>query len=192
MDNNPIFLIQKISLQWNKDCRGGKGAVLRNSYPKAASLPKDYFSYYPCGIPSHYIGLFQDKDGIHVKKECRNLNEWTADGIIGFAPYELSVQNGKVKIHYCYNLHHGRRPQRSKYDSTRNRYVPLHELAFELNPGDYGQAICNGRFVDYDTGNWYYELIILNIILLSDTDVSLDCFLTKEPNKKYQRIDQLW
>lgn len=190
--DSPILLIQKINLQWHKDCRGGAGAVLRNNYPKAARLPKDYFSYCPFGVSSHNISLLQDKDGIHVRKEYRNLNEWKNDDTIKFEPFEISINNDKIKIHYRYSLHHGSLPARHKYDPTIGQYVPLHELAFELKPNDYGRAICNGRFVDCDTGNWWYELDILNVILLSDTVAPLDCFLVREPNKKYKQIAQLW
>ena len=188
----PILLIQQINLQWYKDCRGGAGAVLRNHYPKAARLPEDYFSCYPFGVPAHSISLLQDKAGIHVQKDFRVLKEWRNDSTVKFDPFELSNTDGKPKIYYRFDLHRGALPERLKYDPNTSRYVPLHELAFELEPVDYGRAVCNGRFVDWDTGNWWYEMDILNIMFQPDPDIPLDCFLARKPNKTYQQIAQLW
>lgn len=190
--DNSILLIQDINLQWDKECRGGVGAVLRNHYPKAARLPEDFFSYYPFGLPVHYMSLVQKTDGINVRKECRNLKKQRNDDTIRLHPFELSVKDGKTAVYYRFDLHHGAHPERHKFDPTVSRYVPLHEIAFKLEQGDYGRAICNGRFVDWDTGNWWYEMDILNIMLLSDPVVPLDCFLAREPNKIYQQIAQLW
>ena len=50
----PTLLVQQIRLQWYKDCRGGNAAAQRNQYPRAMRLPKDFFSYYPFGLPTHF------------------------------------------------------------------------------------------------------------------------------------------
>ena len=41
-------------------------------------------------------------------------------------------------------------PERYTYDKTGQKQ-PLNELALDLIPGDYGRAVCNGRFRDWDT-----------------------------------------
>ena len=50
----PSLLVQQVRLQWYKDCRGGNAAVQRNQYPRAMRLPKNFFSYYPFGLPIHF------------------------------------------------------------------------------------------------------------------------------------------
>ena len=52
LEHLPTLLVQQIRLQWYKDCRGGNAAVQRNQYPRAMRLPKDFFSYYPFGLPT--------------------------------------------------------------------------------------------------------------------------------------------
>ena len=53
----PTLLVQQIRLQWYKDCRSGNAAAQRNQYPRAMRLPKDFFSYYPFGLPTHFASI---------------------------------------------------------------------------------------------------------------------------------------
>ena len=71
----PTLLIQQIRLQWYKDCRGGNAAAQRNQYPKAMRLPKDFFSYYSFGLPTHFVSILQRPDGFQIDKDCRRLME---------------------------------------------------------------------------------------------------------------------
>ena len=93
----PTLLIQQIRLQWYKDCRGGNAAVQRSQYPKAMRLPKDFFSYYPFGLPTHFVSIVQRPDGFHIDKDCRRLMEWKPNGTMRLHPFEL-IQ------HLLYNL----------------------------------------------------------------------------------------
>ena len=61
-----------------------------------------------------------------------------------------------------------------------------------LSIGEYGRAVCNGRFRDWDTGIWYYVLDILNVMPLTEPTDSLTSFTDREPNKIYTQIDRLW
>ena len=154
----PTLLIQQIRLQWYKDCRGGNAAAQRNQYPRAMRLPKDFFSYYSFGLPTHFVSILQ-RPGIQVR--------------------------------YRYDWHIGAMPERYTYDKTGQKQ-PLNELALDLIPGDYGRAICNGRFRDWDTGIWYYVLDILNVMPLTEPTDALTSFMDREPNMIYTQIDRLW
>ena len=70
LDHLPTLLIQQIRLQWYKDCRGGNAAAQRNQYPRAMRLPKDFFSYYPFGLPTHFVSILQKPDGFQIDKDC--------------------------------------------------------------------------------------------------------------------------
>ena len=83
----PTLLIQQIRLQWYKDCRGGNAAAQRNQYPKAMRLPKDFFSYYSFGLPTHFVSILQRPDGFQIDKDCRRLMEWKP--------------NGTMRLHLC-------------------------------------------------------------------------------------------
>ena len=92
----PTLLIQQIRLQWYKDCRGGNAAVQRSQYPKAMRLPKDFFSYYPFGLPTHFVSIVQRPDGFHIDKDCRRLMEWKPNGTMRLHPFELIQQESGI------------------------------------------------------------------------------------------------
>ncbi len=163
----------------------------RSQYPKAMALPSDFFSYYPFGFPTHFACIVQRPDGFHIEKNCRRLMEWKTDNTIKIKPFELILQEGKVYVRYRYDWHFGAIPGRYTYDGPGQK-KPLNELALDLTPGDYGRAVCNGRFQDWDTGSWYYKQDILNVIPLAEPTDSLTSFTDREPNKIYTQIDRLW
>ncbi|RKJ43044.1 hypothetical protein D7X98_17545 [bacterium 1XD8-76] len=183
----PTLLIQQIRLQWYKECRGGNAATQRNRCSKAMRLPGDFFSYYSVGLPAHFAFIVQRLDGFHIEKDCRRLIEWKAGSTTKLRPFELIEQERGIQVRYRYDWHTGAIPERYTRDKTGQKH-PLNELALDLSPGDYGRAICNGRFRDWDTGIWYYVLDILNVMLLSEPMTSPDCFLNREPDQVYEQI----
>ena len=188
----PTLLVQQIRLHWYKDCRGGNGAVRRNQYPRAMRLPKDFFSsYYPLRPSAHFVFILQEPDGFHIKKEYHRLMPWKADGTMRLQPFELIQQESGIQVRYRNDWHIGAMSERYTYDKTGQKQ-PLNELALDLIPGDYGRAVCNGRFRDWDTGIWYYVLDILNVMPLTEPTDSLTSFTDREPNKIYTRIARLW
>ena len=74
LEHLPTLLVQQIRLQWYKDCRGGNAAAQRNQYPRAMRLPKDFFSYYPFGLPTHFASIIQRPDGFQIDRDCRRHN----------------------------------------------------------------------------------------------------------------------
>ena len=188
----PTLLVQQIRLHWYKDCRGGNGAVRRNQYPRAMRLPKDFFSsYYPLRPSAHFVFILQEPDGFHIKKEYHRLMPWKADGTMRLQPFELIQQESGIQVRYRNDWHIGAMSERYTYDKTGQKQ-PLNELALDLIPGDYGRAICNGRFRDWDTGIWYYVLDILNVMPLTEPTDALTSFMDREPNMIYTQIDRLW
>ena len=192
LEHLPTLLVQQIRLHWYKDCRGGNGAVRRNQYPRAMRLPKDFFSsYYPLRPSAHFVFILQEPDGFHIKKEYHRLMPWKADGTMRLQPFELIQQESGIQVRYRNDWHIGAMSERYTYDKTGQKQ-PLNELALDLIPGDYGRAVCNGRFRDWDTGIWYYVLDILNVMPLAEPTDALTSFTDREPNKIYTQIDRLW
>ena len=91
--------------------------------------------------------------------------EWKPNGTMRLHPFELIQQEHGIHVRYRNDWHIGAMPERYTYDKTGQKQ-PLNELALDLAPGEYGRAVCNGRFRDWDTGIWYYVLDILNVIPL--------------------------
>ena len=187
----PTLLIQQICLQWYKDCRGGNAAAQRNQYPRAMRLPKDFFSYYSFGLPTHFVSILQRPNGFQIDKDCRRLIEWKPNGSMRIHPFELIQKESGLHVRYRNDWHIGAMPERYTYDETGQKQ-PINELALDLAPGEYGRAVCNGRFRDWDTGIWYYVLDILNVMPLTEPTDSLTSFTDREPNKIYTRIARLW
>lgn len=187
-----MILIQYITLEWCKDCRGGLGAIQRSQFPKAVKLPTNFLDYSSFGKPIHLVRIRQKIDNFHIKVDRRKIEEFNTQNSLRLSPMELiPKENDSCEIRYIYNWHMGAMPQRYKYTYERN-YVPLNELAFELSLGDYGRAICNGRFVGCDTGTWWYEMSIVNVMVLQEKNVSLNCFLANTPTHYYYQLAQLY
>lgn len=187
-----MLLVQHIMLYWEKNCRGGLGAVQRSKFPQAAKLPANFFDYISFGSPIHQVLMKQKTDGFDTQVDCRRIGEFGIKNSRCISPMELiPKENDCYEIRYRYDWHKGALPQRYQYNQDGN-YTPLNELAFELFPNTYGRAICNGRFVDWDTGNWWYELTITNVIVLAESKAPLTCFLINVPTHYYQQIAHLW
>ena len=154
-------------------------------------LPKDFFSYYSFGLPTHFASIVQRPDGFRIDRDCRRLMEWKPNGTMRLHPFELIQQEPGIHVRYRNDWHIGAIPERYTYDKTGQKQ-PLNELALDLIPGDYGRAVCNGRFRDWDTGVWYYVLDILNVMPLAEPTDALTSFTDREPNKIYTQIDRLW
>lgn len=187
-----MILVQRIILEWHKDSRGGLGAVCRSRFPQAFRLPDDFFGYISFGEPSHFVRITQKADDFRIQMNRREIKSFDQSKSLRFGPMELiPKENGGCELRYRYDWHSGALPERYKYTREGNR-VSLNEPAFELNPGDYGRAICNGRFVDWDDGTWWYEMSIINVIISQEKNISLDCFLVNEPTHYYRQIAQLY
>ena len=107
----PTLLVQQIRLQWYKDCRGGNAAAQRNQYPRAMQLPKDFFSYYSFGLPTHFVSILQRPDGFQIDKDCRRLTEWKPDGTMRLHPFELIQLESGIQVRYRYDWHIGAMPE---------------------------------------------------------------------------------
>ena len=140
---------------------------------------------------THFASIVQRPDGFRIDRDCRRLMEWKPNGTMRLHPFELIQQESGIQVRYRYDWHIGAMPERYTYDKTGQKQ-PLNELALDLIPGDYGRAICNGRFRDWDTGIWYYVLDILNVMPLTEPTDALTSFMDREPNMIYTQIDRLW
>ena len=68
----------------------------------------------------------------------------------------------------------------------------LNEEAFLLEPGQYGRIIWNERCADCDTGHWYYQLHIYNILLFKRGVPPADILLTRQPDYEYSQLADLY
>ena len=170
--------------------------VLNNCYTK------DHQSVWTTGgrFEPEDIGSFVVcDDGVGLIEKIQTMIDGTLRPVRVQIPYGYAKDSKTVylslihifQVRYRYDWHIGAIPERYTYDKTGQK-LPLLELALDLSPGDYGRAICNGRFRDWDTGIWYYALDILNVLLPAAPTNALTSFMDREPSKVYTQIDRLW
>lgn len=68
-------------------------------------------------------------------------------------------------------------------------HSPL-QKAFELQTGQWGRILYNGRHSDWDNGGWSYDKYVVNIGLF--VDPKPDVFLSTKPLKTYSKMALLW
>ena len=187
-----MLLVQHIELVWQKDCRGGLGAEKRSKFKQGIQLPTDFFAYTSVGKPVHQVVLVQNPQGFETRLDCRSIREFDIDNSLRINPMEIILkENNNCEVRYRYDWHKRALPERYKYTKEGSR-LPLNELAFELQEGDYGRAICNGRFIDWDTGIRWYEMSVVNVMLVDEKSVSLNCFIDNMPTHYYHQMAVLF
>ena len=68
----------------------------------------------------------------------------------------------------------------------------LNETAFSLTEGKYGRVLWNERNLDQDTGEWYYQLHIVNFLYDPEKTPKPDVFLSRSPDHEYQQMAVLY
>ncbi|MDU0206411.1 hypothetical protein RQP52_35685 [Paenibacillus sp. PFR10] len=178
------MIVQSISLLWGKKTRGAPYSTLRNQYNKSFSIPESMINYkFDSKIPFQKIDLIQNDQGIIIKNNKveyvdANLCDWK----IGCT--EIQRKEELLLVFFKYTNYCGK-PIR--YDSKHNY---LSEKAFELNINEYGRIIYNGRLVNHDTGEWIYQLNILNVY--NSNCNNKEVLVEKMPLKEYKQLEILF
>ncbi|WP_088833776.1 hypothetical protein [Paenibacillus tyrfis] len=185
-----MLLIQHIKIYWNKSHRGTPYATDRARMPQAYPLPANFFDEHPRGYPIHLVYLEQQQDGLRERRnDIQTLKKYNPLRV--GAIEAITQEEDHYEIRYRYDGHRGANPARTRYDVHTNTNIPLNERAMILQPGECGRICYNGRYTDYDTGEWYYNLDIINLIHLGDQPKSLRPFTKKPPDKTYQQMARL-
>lgn len=196
-NNEKKLLIQHTQILWLKECRGAPYSSKRNQLQKSWELPSSFFEYYPQGFPIHYQYIRQTKEGF--QKENSRLSIITEKQTIKVANLELIKKENCYEIYFKYTTYAGA-PERFIFKDRKTKFEPsstphsamLNEKAFALYENEYGQVLYNGRFTDFDTGEWYYMLNIINLIYTNNHCKDIDIFTKQKPIKSYTQIAKLF
>ncbi|MFL0269303.1 hypothetical protein [Candidatus Clostridium radicumherbarum] len=174
------LIVQHITLIWSKRHRAAMYASVREKYPKEFEIPKEYFihnrSY---GFPIHEIIAVQQDKGFEIMMNKIKFNHY--EGLIRLGGIDILLDENPVSLYYRYSTNSCGAPIR--YDKKNNL---LNEKAFELNTGDYGRVVYNGRFSDVDTGEWIYKKHIVNAFLSQENNQKI--FIEHSIDKNYEQI----
>lgn len=95
---------------------------------------------------------------------------------------------------FFYDEHQSGKPYRRGHnkdynnpDSPLYRQDCLNETAFTLAPGQYGRILWNERRTDYDTGEWYYQLHIYNLVNVPGHQVKSSLLTSRSPDFIYRQ-----
>jgi hypothetical protein len=173
--------IQSIITSWDKEYRGGEKAAIRNGIPDSFELPIDVF-----------VRPNEDKVFIHEVRSFWYNDFMTTGKVYPIESSEVKLQGVLIKtskeniqVYFKYSVHDCGKPYRSRYDNT-GTLTMLEEKAFTLNKNEYGRVVFNGRYTDLDSGNWWYEKKVYNIIDLDKA--KKDIFIRNNPLKVYEQM----
>ena len=97
----------------------------------------------------------------------------------------------KVMVHNCYFLQNGN--EFVDYAQNSYLYSSLEQLNLtNLSLQQYGRVLYNERRRDMDTGEWYYQLHIYNLLYTEEKQLSKDVFVVHKPDRIYQQIARLY
>jgi hypothetical protein len=177
------LLIQHIKIEWSKICRGAPYSTARSQMLKSYFLPKDFLEYNSpnfTDFPFHYINFSQSKEGF--KEKFNRIDTISEHGRIRIGAVEAIKNENFYDVRYRADFHVGGKPIRCKMNQL------LNETAVHLFLNEYGRIIYNARYTDFDTGNWWYELDVINLLYICNDRVLLDVFSAREPDKTYKQI----
>lgn len=102
------------------------------------------------------------------------------------------------EVSFFYDEHRSGMPARCGHNKDyHNPQSPLYqkdclnEIAFVLTQNQYGRILWNERNTDYDTGEWYYQLHIYNIICFEGKELRQNIFAARKPDFVYRQEGEI-
>ena len=184
------LLLQHISLRWKKDCRGGDHASQRSRRSHAYPLPAGFFDH-PAfsnseeAFPFHQHASRQTPQGFRERSARKIGPVQKAVGAV-----IIHIDGEEFKLDYDDGLKGGA-PGIKVWDARLQSYLAPLRHSIPLKIGEYARIAYNSRMTDWDTGEWWYEIHIVNALAMSELTAPLDVFCSREPDKQYEKISAL-
>lgn len=195
-----MLLVQDICLSWGKDERSSVYAKMRAGFSGVYLLDKlpdtlhgDVFvhrlSFWQKGTGFQALCV-DDAYRFQVYSSAQDLNLTNLSVRLDMERYEVTFFNDERR-----SGRPARRGHNKDYhniDSPLYHHDMINETAFSLGRGQYGRVIWNERKTDRDTGEWYYQLHIINFLYALDKRPGEDIFLTHRPDFEYKQMAILY
>lgn len=178
--HTPRAIIQHIHTIWTKASRGGDGARQRNRIPRCLLLPLECFGA-PCSL--HLAEYSEDSSFCPTESvgKASSLSE------LGIRDLAMELNGDRLIVYFLRDAQNAATASRRSRDTSSSDIDRI--LAFSLENDAWGQIRYNGRYVDFDTGNWWYEQSTYNIGLFSA--VAVDRFAVTQPTQHFVEIGRL-
>lgn len=171
------IIVQRITTTWTKASRGAAAARLRNALPKVLRLPSEVFA---APMAMHRV-VFAESTGFDRSESVSrtaSLAELAGRDLL------LAAKDMELEVQFIRDRNNAAVASRSYCDETGA--VVDRVPAFALTVGQWGQLEYNGRYVDADTGNWWYGRTVVNIGLFAGA--ATDRFCTSRPNARFVEL----
>lgn len=211
-----MLLVQDISLGWGKEERGAECARARARFPmeypvvypagqkpflgEAAVQNLRFWQkgtkFRDCMQKDHTQWIWDSY--AHLKE--MNLTDLTITAREEEKPLikEISRKAVLLEVVFFYDEHRSGKPFRRGHNRDyHNSQSPfyrkdcLNETAFVLKEGQYGRVVWNERKTDYDTGEWYYQLHVINLYYSQDKAIDSNIFTAHSPDVVYTQTAEV-
>jgi hypothetical protein len=179
-----MLIVQHTKIAWDKKSRGAPYAARRAQIAKAFALPYASTKINQTENVLHYLYFVQLDAEIFERINSTDILNMNSEGRFKVGALEISEDGENYHVTYRYDWHNAM-PVRNGFDYNRGGRVALIERAMTLPPDTYGRVLYNGRYVDSCTGEWYYNLDIINII--NNKEASSTVFIEREPEIIYRQ-----
>ena len=174
-----MIAIQTITTSWTKSSRGGHLASARNRIPKQLPLPLTNESmsllWHAVAFSEH--NEFTQPVSVNVTTHCANNR-------FGCTNAEIELRDTSAILMYRYQTG---APARRYFDKTGTYVAPEHRI--DIPNHCWASIEYNGRYSCIDTGNWWYEHVVVNVAV-GDV-VSSTVFMTTDPIERYTQLAYL-
>lgn len=184
----PCGVVQVIHLHWDKSARGGQGARDRNAVPQVFAIPDADLAAsggYLCVNESHWGERNAFAEPFSTRRHRVSL-----PGMFTFGCVSISSQPDGLRVRYQYNQADGGAPDRWFFNrATRRDESPDRLLV--VSPDQWVRVCYNGRFSCIDSGNWWYEQVIVNVAWFGG-EPDGRVFIDREPVEELRLLADLW
>ncbi len=201
-----MLFVQYISLFYKKDVRYANYANVRNSLKfvpiVTEEIPDCEVLYQKVFYRQRINSLYKYKDEIKTFGQ-EVFTAGTRDVLCGYDKLihhtRIFREDDRYKIMFCndsYYCFNGRKRcgHNEKFSDRSSPFYHknlINETAFKLRLNDYGRIIYNDRYVEYDSGQWYYGLHIINFINCDKSQYREKMFFRKVPDYEYKNMQYL-
>ncbi|MCM1539845.1 MAG: hypothetical protein NC121_01140 [Blautia sp.] len=195
-----MLLIQDIRLAWGKRERGSASAGIRTEFPMAYSLER-FPDMFHGDILVHRLSFWQKEAVVQALylDDGYRIQCYPSAQDLNLTNLAVRWDAGSYEVSFFYDERRSGQPVRRGHnrdyhntDSSLYRHDILNETAFSLGAGQYGRVFWNERNLDYDTGEWYYQWHIVNLLHSLDKMPERDIFLVREPDFEYRQMATLY
>ena len=174
-----MIAVQTIKTTWTKSSRGGSLATLRSRIPK--QLPLRLIDGFPPLLWHSVVysehNRFTEPFAINVTTDCDNHR-------FGCVNAEIELHDDSATLTYRYQTG---APARQFFDKTGTCVAPEHLI--EIPNNRWGTIEYNGRFSCIDSGNWWYEHVVVNVAVAQS--FSPNAFMATKPIERYTQLARL-